>query len=106
MKEGRDMAQFIYSLHCCFPLQNYITKEFFDFLHYAMTAEKRAVRQKYDLFMGLDAIGRPLTSAHLPASIKYNNGIYIFLRENAVDVPACEPLPFLRGLEALRLPEN
>ena len=110
MKEGRDLAQFIYSLHCCFPLQNYITKEFFDFLHLAMTAEKRAAgaaaRQKYDLFMGLDAIGRPLTSGRLPTSIKYNNGIYIFLRDNTVDVPACEPLPFLRGLEALRLPEN
>jgi serine/threonine protein kinase len=107
MKQGRDLAQFIYSLHCGFPLQNYVTKDLFDYLHAAMKAMKKGsgVRE-YDLFMGVDAIGTPLTSSRLPASIKYNNGIYMFLRDNAVDVPACDPLLFLRGLRALRIPEN
>ncbi|NDC62212.1 MAG: prepilin peptidase [Betaproteobacteria bacterium] len=45
--------------------------------------------------MGLDAIGNPMTSSRLPASIKYNDGIYLFLRDPAVEVPGCEPCAML-----------
>jgi serine/threonine protein kinase len=100
LKKGRDLAQFLYSLHCTYPLQNYISKPLFEVLHRAMTAERRGTfgSRPCDLFMGLDAIGTPLISSRLPTSIKYNNGIYLFLREPAHEVPGCEPARLLRTL--------
>jgi hypothetical protein len=67
-----------------------VTPAFFEILHAALKATRRD--RTYDLFMGLDSIGTPLVHATLPRSIKYNNGIYLFLRNNDVDVPGCEPL--------------
>lgn len=98
LKKGRDLAQLLYSLHCSFPLQNIVTRDFFNVIHGAMKAERRSTGTTYDLFMGLDAVGTPLICGTLPKSIKYNNGIYIFLRDNLIDVPGCEPSIFLRAL--------
>jgi serine/threonine protein kinase len=98
LKKGRDLAQLLYSLHCNFPLQNYVTRGFFAAIHSAMKAERRGII--YDLFMGLDAVGTPLVYATVPKSIKYNNGIYLFLQDNSVDVPGCEPSVFLRTISA------
>lgn len=106
LKRGRDLAQLLYSLHCAFPLQNYVTRPFFNTIHAAMKAERieGGVKKTYDLFNGLDSIGNPLAGgggaagASIPASIKYNNGIYIFLRDNAVDVAGCEPSAILAAL--------
>ncbi len=94
MKKGRDLAQFLYSLHCSFPLQNYITPQFFDLLHAAMRAERRGTftSRTYDLFMGVDSAGTPLIHATLPKALRYNDGIYIFFRDNNVDVPGCDPM--------------
>lgn len=105
MKLGRDLAQFLYSLHCYFPLQNYITGAFFDFIHSAVHADKRGIfgTTRIDLFKGIDAAGRPITSSRFPSSITYNNGIYAFLRDNSVDIPGCASERFLRGLHALAL---
>jgi serine/threonine protein kinase len=108
LKRGRDLAQLLYSLHCAFPLQNYVTRSFFNILHSAIKAERveGGRKKEYDLFCGLDAIGNPLVygggggGVGLPASIKYNNGIYIFLRDNAVDVPGCEPTALISALMA------
>jgi serine/threonine protein kinase len=104
MKKGRDLAQFLYSLQCFYPLQDAVTPAFFDALHAAVQATRRAgtttaaSAKAYDLFMGVDSIGTPLLSATLPRSIKYNNGIYLFLRDNNVEVPGCEPLTLARAV--------
>lgn len=105
LKQGRDLAQLLYSLHCAFPLQKYVTRQMFDVLHAAMRAErgKGLFKRRYDLFMGIDSIGNPLTSGTLPSSIKYNNGIYLFLRDNEVDVPGCEPVTFMRAIHAVKI---
>jgi serine/threonine protein kinase len=102
LKKGRDLAQLLYSLHCSYPLQNYVTRAFFDAIHGAMKAERRSTSARYDLFMGLDAVGTPLIYSTLPKSIKYNNGIYLFLQDNDIDVPGCEPSVFLRILSSCK----
>jgi serine/threonine protein kinase len=102
LKKGRDLAQFLYSLHCFYPLQEAVTPAFFEILHAAMKATRRD--RSYDLLMGLDSIGTPLVHATLPRSIKYNNGIYLFLRNNDVDVPGCEPLTLASAIMATALP--
>lgn len=96
MKTGRDIAQFLYSLQCSFSLQNCITTELFETLHEAMISEKNG--KYYDLWMGIDIIGNPLAYTTLPNSIRYNNGIYIFLRSNDVQIPGCEPLQILKKI--------
>jgi serine/threonine protein kinase len=96
MKAGRDMAQFLYSLQCCFSLQNYITMELFDVLHNSVMADTKD--KKYDLWMGVDIVGNPLTYTTLPNSLKYNNGIYIFLRQNDIQIPNCDPLILLKNI--------
>ena len=100
LKRGRDLAQFLYSLHCSFPLQNFVTPAMFDLIHNAMRAERRGILMPrvYDLFMGLDAAGNPLVHTSLPKSIVYNDGIYIFLRDNSVDVPGCTPMRLISAL--------
>lgn len=96
MKRGRDLAQFLYSLHCCFPLQEFILPGLFDILHDAILAERNG--KIYDLWMGVDAAGNPLVHTILPKSIKYNNGIYYFLRDNCVNITGCEPQRLLQKL--------
>jgi hypothetical protein len=105
LKPGRDLAQFLYSLHCYFSLQNHITKPLFDFLHAAVRAEKRGTfgTAHIDLYKGVDDGGKPIAGAGLPASITYNDGIYTFLRDCAVEVPGCASERFLRALHALPL---
>lgn len=108
LKRGRDLAQLLYSLHCSFPLQNYITLSFFNTLHSVMKAERLEGGHKriYDLFCGLDSIGNPLVysgaGATIPTSIKYSNGIYNFLRNNTVDVPGCVPAALISALISSR----
>jgi hypothetical protein len=72
----------------------------FDLLHNAMRAERRGILMPrvYDLYMGLDATGNPLSHTSLPKSIQYNDGIYIFLRDNSVDVPGCTPARLISAL--------
>jgi serine/threonine protein kinase len=103
LKTGRDLAQFLYSLHCCFPLQKFINKPLFDFIHSAVVAEKRGILGTafVDLYKGIDASGRPISVSRVPESITYNDGIYAFLKESGVDVPGCASERFIRGLHAL-----
>ena len=100
LKKGRDLAQFLYCLHCAFPLQKYIERSLFDLIHGAMRAERNSFfgKANIDLFNGLDVDGNPLIHSKLPESIKYNDGIYVFLRDNTVEIPGCEPIKLLEGL--------
>ncbi len=99
MKAGRDLAQFLYSLHCSYPLQNYVTSAFFEAIHAAVQVERGD--RRFDLFMGVDAAGTPIIHPRLPRSLKYNNGIYKFLRDNRVEIPGCAPLKFIESILAI-----
>jgi hypothetical protein len=103
LKTGRDVAQFLYSLHCYFPLPNFITKPMFDFLHTAVFAEKRGMfgAAHVDLFKGIDESGTPIPGSRLPDALTYNDGIYAFLKMSDVEVPGCSAEHFIRGLHAL-----
>lgn len=100
LKVGRDLGQFLYSLHCSFPLCNYVGDAFFLVLCTALRAEKAGV--SVHLLKGFDPSGKPLECVGIPRSIKFNDGIYLFLREADVDVPNCRPSEFLRLLHAFR----
>ena len=97
LKYGRDLAQFLYSIHCFFPLQDYISPALYKILHRVMRAEKAG--HSVDLLKGLDSKGNPITSAHVPRTIQFNHGIYIFLRESDVDVPECRPSAFFEAIK-------
>jgi hypothetical protein len=47
--------------------------------------------------MGVDAIGNPLVGPR-PRIIRFNSGIYHFLREGSTEVPGCAPMALLRAL--------
>ncbi len=99
MKAGRDLAQFLYSLHCSFPLQSYISPPLFAALHGAVEAVKGG--RRYDMWRGFDLSGNPqphAASAALPIALPYNKGVYNFLREGDADVPGCAPLALLATL--------
>jgi serine/threonine protein kinase len=98
LKYGRDLGQFLYSLHCTFPLQDYVSPTFFDLLHKSMFAIRGEEKEKIDLLMGFGDDGSPLGGSALPRSVKFNDGIYIFLRDSTVDIPGCNPSVFLKAL--------
>ena len=100
LKYGRDLAQFLYSIHCYFPLQDYISAELFTVIHKSMVAEKAG--HAVDLLKGLDAKGRPIPGTVVPRTIQFNHGIYIFLRDSDVDVPGCRPATFLQEMKNLK----
>lgn len=102
MKEGRDLAQFLYSLHCSFPLQHYIVPEMFEILHAAVKTIIMP-RTYHDLWKGVDERGNPCVIAELPPAIRYNNGIYAYLRQNDLEIPGCAPSVLARALLALTL---
>jgi serine/threonine protein kinase len=97
MKTGRDLAQFIYSLHCSFPLQSYISPPLFAALHGAVTAIKDG--RRVDMWRGFDLSGNPSpVLGPLPIALPYHKGVYNFLREGDADVPGCAPTALLATL--------
>jgi len=93
-KEGRDIAQFVYSVHSTFPLKNYVSTEFYNMLYALLTAETGET--SVSLLNGFDSLGHPnkVVSSH----VEFNNGIYIFMRESGVDIPGCAPVAFMNSL--------
>jgi hypothetical protein len=79
-----------------FPLQDYISPELFSILHKSLLAERG--QERVDLMMGLDERGVPIPGSSLPRSIKFNDGIYVFLRDSCVDIPGCNPTTFLNAV--------
>jgi len=92
-KEGRDLAQFLYSLHCHFPLQDHVGPELLAFFKAAMTAN--TATGPVDLMAGVTPDGAPSLPVAKPA---YHKGIYCFLKRTDVEVPLCAPMAFLMAL--------
>jgi serine/threonine protein kinase len=95
LKGGRDMALFIYCLHCCFPLRDRISKALWEILENAMVATWGTERIRL-LNVGVDSAGNP---RHVPqAPMKFDAGIYRFLRHSGIEVPGCEPKSLMASL--------
>jgi len=99
LKYGRDLCQFLYSVHCAFPFQEYISGEFLTVIHNALHAMKGLTL--VDLFRGVDGHGIPIGGGMSQRILNFNEGIYIFLRERDVEVPGCKPDIFLEHLKPL-----
>jgi hypothetical protein len=89
-KEGRDLAQFLYSLHCQFPLSDYLGSEMFALFQDHMKAT--TATGPVSLLNGFATDGTPCTPG---TKVVYHKGIYCFLKRDDVEVPALVPAAFL-----------
>jgi len=93
-KHGRDMVQFLYSLHCHFPLDEYLSPQLM-----SMVRPWMKVSYKYgtaDLLNGLSVNGRHNDTR--AENIIFDEGIYIFLRRPEVDPIHCAPQNILKDI--------
>lgn len=95
-KEGRDLAQLIFSLHCHFPLGDYVSPEYVAFFTKVMTATDHG--RPIQILNGFTVDGHPHTRGQ---PVVYHNGVYAFLKRNSVEIPLCAPAVFLDGLLGL-----
>lgn len=93
MKYGRDLGQFLFSIHCHFPFEQYVSPWLAKIIRSSMVATKGS--QLIDVLKGFDNNGHPRTGSAAPT---FNDGIYHFLRDNAVDIPGCRPSVFLKTI--------
>ena len=97
-KEGRDLAQLIYCIHCYFSLEQYLTP--------AIAAAVRSWMQigwsggVADGLYGFTKEGRPRRTGAKGAP-EYHTGIYEFLRRPDVDPTACAPLAVFKACHSL-----
>jgi len=89
-KEGRDLAQFLYSLHCHFPLSDYVGATMFARFRDVMTAT--TAKGPVSLLNGFTTDGVPCAAGTKPL---YHKGIYCFLKRDDVEVPSLVPATFL-----------
>ena len=99
LKYGRDLAQFLYSLHCLFYLPDYVSCVFFDALYAAMNV--KWMGRNVNLFHGIEPNGVPSEHAEMPKPALFNDGIYIFLRFTKDDILGCAPEALIRALQAI-----
>jgi serine/threonine protein kinase len=95
-KEGRDLAQLIFSIHCNFPLADYVGSEYLAFFTKIMTATDHG--RPIQILNGFTVDGRPHTRGQ---PVVHHNGVYFFLKRNSVEIPLCAPAAFLEGLLGL-----
>jgi len=93
-KEGRDLAQLIYCIHCYFPVDEFLTP--------VIAAAVRGWMQIpwangiADGLYGFTKEGRPRRSG-ARGNPEYNTGIYEFLRRPDVDPTTCAPLTIFKA---------
>ena len=105
MKYGRDMAQFLFALHCKFPLQEYISTELFEILmdvtEAVETNSDSKAETRHNLLLGFDHNGKTYTFGKKPTSKDkpvFNEFIYAYLEKPEVEVPGCRPITLLQTL--------
>jgi serine/threonine protein kinase len=98
-KEGRDIAQLIYCIHCYFPMEDYV-----------LPAVSEAVRSWMqipwsggvaDALHGFTKEGRPRRNG-AKGHATYDTGIYEFLRRADVDPATCGPVAIFRAIYDLK----
>lgn len=95
-KEGRDLAQFLYSLHCHFPLADYVGPAVLAFFKDSMTAKTNS--GEVELTDGFTVEGVPLP---VGSKAVYHKGIYCFLKRADVEVPTLNPILFLTAIRSI-----
>jgi serine/threonine protein kinase len=93
MKEGRDLALLLYSIHAFFPLDQYISPSLWTFLQSCMIANQGT--KQYQLLEGVQLDGTP------GPPVQLNEGVYKFLRENCTEIPSCVPATFLQSIQSI-----
>ena len=93
-KQDRDLAQFLYALNASFPMDRYVSSKFYEFISSIMFAQ--TAHRCYNLLYGVNTDGSPNVT---PGPVIFDEGIYIFLKNEGVVVPGCEPLKFLLALK-------
>jgi serine/threonine protein kinase len=96
LKEGRDLALFLYCLHACFPLQKRISADLWKLLRTATTVEFGG-RTFSILEENIRTDGKP---SGVKGPITFSEGIYRFLRKDEVNVSGCKPAALLATLGA------
>jgi serine/threonine protein kinase len=92
-KQGRDLAQLLYCIHCYFPLNTYLPADVYNTVRSWMQIPwKGGVA---DGFHGFTKEGRP-RRAGAAGHAEYHTGIYEFLRRVDVDPVACTPAIIFR----------
>jgi serine/threonine protein kinase len=94
-KHGRDIFQYIYSIHCYYPLQNYLSEKLFSFVTKWMSLDYEG--RTVNLLNGVAASGSPLDV--LPPVVVYNEGIYNFLKKPNIDPIICSPKNVIAEIE-------
>ena len=86
-KHGRDMCQFLYSLHCYFPYDKYLSPQLLELVKPWMM-----VKYKYGMANLLDGITSDgYAVEEKGTSLIFDEGIYYFLRRPEVDPLQCSP---------------
>lgn len=94
-KQGRDMVQFLYSLHCHFPLDEYLSDDVLEFIKpWFLVDYKYGIA---NLFHGLKPNGHHNDSRN--KNLIYDEGIYLFLKRPEVDPIHCAPATILKNIE-------
>jgi serine/threonine protein kinase len=93
-KQGRDIAQLLFCIHCYFPLHQFLT-------HNVMEAVRRWMEIPWsggvaDALHGFTKEGRPRRS-NATGEPEYNTGVYEFLRRADVDPASCAPQAIFRA---------
>jgi hypothetical protein len=99
MKSGRDLALFLYSLNAVFPFVHHVSSRFYAFLQSLLVAVDNE-GNSYNLLNGFDTKGNILKDGSIKGEdkITFDEGIYLFLRRNDIDVPNCIPTNVLDTL--------
>jgi serine/threonine protein kinase len=95
-KKGRDMCQFLYSLHCYFPFDEYLSPAVL-----ALVKPWMLVNYKYgeaNLLNGLRPNGHH--SEERLRNLIFDEGIYILLRRPEVDPLQCAPENILKDINS------
>lgn len=94
-KHGRDLFQYIFSIHCYFPLQNYLSPKLFSVVTNLMTLDYNG--KTVNLLNGVSTDGAPLEV--LSPFVIYNEGIYNFLKKPHIDPLNCSPKNVISEIE-------
>lgn len=97
-KQGRDLAQLIFCIHCYFPLNKYLTPAVYEEIRNWMRIPWSG--GVADGLHGFTNEGRPRRPG-VSTKPKYNTGIYEFLRRSDVDPAACAPATIFKACSRL-----
>ncbi len=105
MKSGRDLALFLYSFNAIFPFVHHVSSRLYKVLDHLMMAIDNE-GNIYKLLNGFNKEGKMIEAdtkgvkdSVLSDKIEFDEGIYLFLRRNDIEIPNCDPIFVLETLK-------